>query len=286
MRTTASVVLPVLLLAAAPLAAQDYPHLRMGNPSQATEELGNKDNFLLKKKQFALAYSNDRGTPNWVSWQLRKEDIGHAPRKPFHPDTTLPPFFRRIKPDDYTGSGFDRGHLCPHNDRSATDEDSTATFVMTNMIPQAGEVNQKAWNDLEMYCRELVSKHRKRLYIISGPAGVGGTGKKGFRNTVPNGRVTVPAHCWKVIMVLPDDEGDDLAKVTSRTRLIAVIMPNSDNAEHRWDRYRTSVKKVEQLTGYCFFDAVPADVIGPLKLCVDEERIPYHPPPRNHSKAR
>src|SRR5438270_6302531 len=138
---TRPLVLAALLLGATPLYAQDYPHLRMGNPSKATEDHRDKDNFLMKKKQFALAYCNDRGTPNWVSWVLRKEDLGHAPRKPFHPDTTLPPFFRRITPNDYTGSGFDRGHMCPHNDRSATDEDSAATFVMTNMIPQAGEVN-------------------------------------------------------------------------------------------------------------------------------------------------
>src|SRR6267142_6963890 len=135
------VLSPALLLAAGPLFAQDYPHLRLGNPSKATEDPRDKDNYLMKKKQFALAYCNDRGTPNWVSWQLRKEDLGHAPRKPFHPDTTLPRGFRRIKPEDYTGSGFDRGHICPHNDRSATDEDSAATFVMTNMVPQAGELN-------------------------------------------------------------------------------------------------------------------------------------------------
>jgi DNA/RNA endonuclease G (NUC1) len=50
-------------------------------------------------------------------------------------------------------------------------------------------------------------------------------------------------------------------------------MPNTDKVEHRWDRYRTSVRKVEELTGYTFFDNVPADVIGPLKLQVDDERI-------------
>lgn len=257
-------------------AQDEYPHLRMGNPSQATENASNKDNYLMKKPQFALSYNNDRGTPNWVSWVLQKDDLGSAPRKPFHPDMTLPRGFRRITPKDYTDGGFDRGHMCPHSDRADNSEDSAATFVMTNMIPQAGEVNQKPWNDLEIYCRDLVGKRHKRLYIICGPQGEGGTGKHGHRNTLAGGRVTVPANCWKVIMVLPDGAGDDRAKVNSRTRLIAVIMPNTDRIEHNWDRYRTSVHKVEELTGYTFFANVPADIIEPLKRKVDDERIPVH----------
>ncbi len=285
MRTISSLyrwlLAPVLLVVAAALAAplysqDDYPHLRMGNPSQATESPADKDNYLMKKPQFALSYCNDRGTPNWVSWLLKKDHLGDAPRKPFHPDMTLPRGFRRITPRDYTDSGFDRGHMCPHSDRADTVENSVATFVMTNMIPQAGEVNQKPWNDLEMYCRDLVRKHHKRLYIVCGPQGEGGTGKHGLRHTLADGRVTVPAVCWKVIMVLPDDDGDDLAKVNARTRLIAVIMPNTDRIEHHWERYRTSVQKVEKLTGYAFFDKAPADVITPLKRKVDDERIPLH----------
>src|SRR5207247_7995983 len=105
-------------------AQDDYPHLRMGNPSRATESPANKDNFLMKKQQFALAYCNDRGTPNWVSWMLRKDDLGNAPRKPFFPDATLPRGFRRITPRDYTDSGCDRGHRGPHSDREATPENS------------------------------------------------------------------------------------------------------------------------------------------------------------------
>ncbi len=144
----------LLLAAAAPLYGQDdYPHLRMGNPSKATDNPSDKDNFLMKKPQFALSYCNDRGTPNWVSWLLRKDDLGTAPRRPFHPDMSLPRGFRRITPRDYIDGGFDRGHMCPHSDRADTVENSNATFVMTNMIPQAGEVNQKPWNDLEIYCR-------------------------------------------------------------------------------------------------------------------------------------
>src|SRR4051812_11733605 len=74
----------------------DYPHLRMGNPSRATDDPDNKDNYLMKKEHFALSYNNAGGTPNWVSWQLTRHDLGNVPRRQFHPDTTLPRGFYRV----------------------------------------------------------------------------------------------------------------------------------------------------------------------------------------------
>src|SRR5260370_1197692 len=133
------ILLPgAMLLALAPVArAEGECNLALGNPSHATADPEAKDNFLLLKKQYALSYDNRKGTPNWVSWRLTKDDLGHAPRKQFHPDPTLPRGFKHITPKDYSDSGFDRGHMCPHGDRSATPEDSNATFAMTNMVPQS-----------------------------------------------------------------------------------------------------------------------------------------------------
>src|SRR5205807_10286964 len=226
--------------------ADDYPHLKMGNPSGAKDDARDKDNFLMKKEFFALSYNNSKGTPNWVSWRVVKDDLGHAPRKEFHPDLTLPAGFHRITPHDYTDSGFDRGHVCPHSDRASSDKASSATFVMTNMMPQAPNVNQEAWADLEDYCRHLVSKEDRRLYIIAGPAGKGGTGKLGHFDKLKHApAVTVPAHCWKVILDVPEgNDKDDIDKVFARTRLIAVIMPNDESVKHDWPHYRVSVKKV------------------------------------------
>ena len=65
--------------------------------------------------------------------------------------------------------------MCPHSDRAANTDMSYATFVMTNIIPQAPNVNRKAWAEMENYCRELV-RHHDSLFIIAGPIGEGGTG--------------------------------------------------------------------------------------------------------------
>src|SRR5262249_23294797 len=151
-------------------------------------------------------------------------------------DAAVPAGFRHIMPKDYADSGFDRGHMCPHGDRSQTPTDSNATFVMTNMVPQAPELNQQAWNDFEIYCRDLVRQHDKRLYIVCGQHGTGGVGHHGIKKTIAGGKVTVPASCWKVVLVLDEGGGDDVDRVAERTRLIAVVMPNNDSVGHNWSR--------------------------------------------------
>jgi endonuclease G len=254
-------------------------HLTMGNPSHAIPDPRDADNFLMRKPYFALSYNGSKGTPNWVSWCLRESDLGSAPRVPFYPDPDLPRSFKHVLPRDYNGTGFDRGHMCPHSDRGSTPEASTATFVMTNLIPQSPACNQKAWADLEGYCRGLAKKHQT-LYIVAGPEGKGGTGTKGPAESIAGDKVTVPARCWKVVLVIHDGTGsaDDVSKVGRDTRLFGVVMPNDETVGHGWAKYRTSVKEVETLTGYRFFDRVPEEIIEPLKAKVDREHIPAgHP---------
>jgi endonuclease G len=250
-------------------------HLLMGNPSGATADPRNADNYLMRKPYFALSYNNSCGTPNWVSWGLQKSDLGDAKRDQFYPDTDLPRSLKHVTPKEYSGTGFDRGHMCPHGDRSNSPEASRATFAMTNIVPQSPNCNYKAWADLEDYSRSL-ARRGHTLYIVAGPQGVGGEGSEGPKDTIARGEVTVPAYTWKVMMVLKGGTGteEDIARVGPDTRLIAVVMPNDQSVDHGWAKYRTSVKKVETLTGYRFFDRVPADILGPLKEKVDQEHIP------------
>jgi DNA/RNA endonuclease G (NUC1) len=55
-------------------------------------------------------------------------------------------------------------------------------------------------------------------------------------------------------------------------------MPNVENVGEDWTKFRTSVKAIEELTGYKFFDKVPKDVIEPLKEIVDDEDVEIPPP--------
>ncbi|WP_018477895.1 DNA/RNA non-specific endonuclease [Pontibacter roseus] len=248
-----------------PASSQDN-NLAMGNPSNAGTGF---DNFLIEKPQYALSYSNYRGTPNWVSWHLSPDWMGNASRQDdFRGDNTLPASFQRVIPSDYTNSGFDRGHNCPSADRTRTEDDNSATFLMTNMIPQAPDNNQETWANLENYSRKLVDQGNE-LYIIMGSYGKGGTGSNGFKETLADGKVTVPNRIWKVIVVLPQGH-DDVGRITTNTRIIAVDTPNSVTVNPDWGGYRTTVDAIEKKTGHDILSSVPAAIQDVLEAQVDK----------------
>jgi endonuclease G len=142
----------------------------------------------MEKQQYALSYNNSRGTPNWVSWQLNRSWLGNAQRQnDFRPDSELPTSWYHVSPNDYNNSGYDRGHMAPSADRTKNQADNSATFLLTNIIPQAPDNNQGPWADLEDYCRELVSQG-KELYIIAGPFGKS--------EAIASGKITVPTKTW------------------------------------------------------------------------------------------
>jgi endonuclease G len=90
----------------------------------------------------------------------------------------------------------------------------------------------------------------------------------GYATTIASGKVAVPAKLWKVIMVLPAGS-NDLSRVTTSTRCIAVIMNNDEGPFNGWGTYRVSVDAVEALTGYDFFSNVPTSVQAVIESTVD-----------------
>jgi len=65
----------------------------------------------------------------------------------------------------------------------------TTTFFLTNVVPQSPNSNQRGWEKLEAYCRDLVLKEGHTLYIVCGGYGVGGEGKNGRAETIGKGRI-------------------------------------------------------------------------------------------------
>ncbi|MBC5773552.1 DNA/RNA non-specific endonuclease [Pontibacter sp. KCTC 32443] len=240
-------------------------NMAMGNPSGAGTSYSN---YLINKAQYSMSYNSYRGTPNWVSWHLSSAWLGSTPRQDdFRADNSLPTAFYRVTPTDYTGSGFDRGHNCPSADRTLTVTDNSATFLMSNMIPQAPTNNQQTWANLENYCRTLVSQGNE-LYVIMGQYGIGGTGSAGYKETLAGGKVTVPNRIWKVIVVLPNGTGD-AARVTTSTRVIAIDTPNSNSISTSWGSYRTTVDAIEAKMGYNLLSNVSSTVQTTIEARVD-----------------
>ena len=248
-------------------------NLALGNPSGATSDPANATNYLLVHPEFTIGYNATRGIPNWVSWHLGRASLGQAPRQNnFRPDAALPRQFYQVSPASYARSGFDKGHNCPSGDRTADLDANANTFLMTNMVPQAPHNNQQTWAHLEEYGRSQVQRGQE-IYVIMGSYGRGGTGKDGFQQTLDQGRITVPARIWKVMVILPEGT-NDLQRLSTdpSVRVLAVDTPNDNGIDPDWKQYLTSVDKIEAATGLDLLSALPQATQARLQKLVDSGR--------------
>ncbi|WP_240635428.1 DNA/RNA non-specific endonuclease [Hymenobacter rigui] len=255
----------------------DDQHLTMGNPSGAVADVNQPTNYLMEKPQYALSYHRDQGKPNWVSWYLAPKWVGSAPRQnDFRADNTLPAGWYQVSTSSYSGSGFDRGHNCPSADRTSSVPDNSATFLMTNMIPQSPTNNQQTWAALENYGRTLIDAGNE-VYIIMGSYGKGGNGvirangqpdRPVYAETIDQGRIQVPKRIWKVLVVLPQGT-NDISRVNASTRIIAIDTPNDNGMTTNWGQYRTTVDAIEAATGLDLLSALPTSVQQVVEAQVD-----------------
>lgn len=237
-------------------------YLAFGNPSNATQNSSNADNFLMVNNAYALSYNNSRGSANWVAWRISAGDFGEAERQnDFRPDPNLPKSFTRITPSDYVGSGFDKGHLCPSADRSSSPEANSQTFFMTNMAPQTPDLNRQVWENLESYSRQLVRRGNVDMYVVAGCYGDKGKLKK---------KVTIPTNCWKVAVAVP--QGADFSTVNADTHVIAVDMPNEKSiGSSDWRKFRTTVRAIEGKTNLNLLSNLPQNLQDTLENRVDNK---------------
>jgi endonuclease G len=245
----------------------DNSHLLLGNPSDAQPCMALVNNYLIDRSYYVASYSSQRGTPNWVSWHLDANDLGKTYRTDnFREDPELPTSFYHVEGTDYISSGFDRGHNCPSGDRTNNTNANESTFLMSNMIPQAPRNNKRAWAGFEEYTRNTLVSKGNECFIIMGNYGKGGTGSKGKVTTIDQGKITVPARIWKIVVVIPEGN-NDLQRLSSEdVTVVAIDTPNNDKTiDNSWRKYITSVKAIEDSTGYHLLSNLPAKVQTALK---------------------
>lgn len=232
-----------------------FTHLDLGNPTGATADSMKTTNFLLKKLTYAVSYNNELKHANWVSWELNSTYLGSADRSDdFEPDKSLPKSFSIVSPSDYTNSGFDRGHVIPSADRTFSSVENQATFLMTNMLPQAPELNRKCWGNLEQFSRDLV-RSGYTLFIVAGAYGTGGDGSKGMRIVLESG-VHVPERNYKVIVAT---KKTSVSQLSEEAIIIATDFPNSNvtATKRDWVRFITTAEDIEKDANIKLFDALP-----------------------------
>jgi endonuclease G len=206
--------------------------------------LKNKKELIIKHKAYTVSYNNDTKIPNWVAWVLTParfvENYSRKSEK-FLPDPTLPAD-EAVTTDDYRGSGWDRGHMCPANDNRWDWKAMQECFYMTNMCPQHNNLNRGDWKELEDACHKW-AKEKGTIYIVCGPILY-----RQQHKTIGDHRVVVPEAFFKVVLSLG-----------KHPEAIGFIYKNN-SGNHPLDSYVNTVDEVETITGIDFFPSLPDNI--------------------------
>lgn len=193
--------------------------------------------------RFTVCYSSRDRQPYWAAYTLTKEDVSYkkAKRKDnFRVDLeVVNKGLNSAELSDYRGSSYDRGHLVPSADRDNSQAENNATFLLSNIAPQAKNLNRFIWNALENEVRKLAKEH-ETVYITTG-------GVLNYDTLAPvkfiGDSVTVPKQFYKVLLI----------KDRNKYHSIGYVMPNSNDCGKNYKEYAVTVDEVEKITGLDFF---------------------------------
>jgi len=210
----------------------------------------------LRNEGFMVGYSDLRGNPLWVVYGL-------TPPSPDAPRLKRPSRFatdwrgiNRVSHDDYTGSGYDRGHMAPNHAISVVygQGGQADTFLMTNITPQKPNLNEKLWQRLEELELDQFAKQFGKVWVVTGPIF-----EPPAERIHSSWRVEVPDAFYKII-VAPEAK-----------KVLAFAVPQTVRGDEPLDHYLTSVDAIEKRTGFDFFQDLDDPTENRLEAEVDPD---------------
>lgn len=215
------------------------------NDIEATQIAGleipqaNPNDHIVSHTGYSLLYNETHEQASWVAYELTREETKKIASRTdkFLPDPKVITGTAINK--DYSGSGYDRGHLAPAADMGWSEISMAESFYFSNMSPQAPGFNRGIWKNLEEQVRSWAIENEV-VYVVTGPV---------LTKNLPaigKTRVSVPKFYYKVILDYknPGIKG------------IGFIMPNS-SSNQPLQHYAVSIDSVERLTGIDFFHLLP-----------------------------
>lgn len=191
---------------------------------------------------YTTSYNQIWCEPNWVAWELTREEAnGTFPRRgAFGPDPDVKGMTALTY--DYSGSGWDRGHMAPAGDMKWSEQAMYESFYLSNICPQSKPLNNGLWKDLEERSRGWAKFHGG-VYICCGPIM-----DKTFQ-TIGENAVAIPKAFFKVCCI----------KKGNFYHAVGFIFPNENCSGKIWD-YACTVDEVEKATGHDFFYSLPDNI--------------------------
>lgn len=218
----------------------EIPTLKNGNREQ-----------VIKHEGYTVSYNADFKIPNWGAYVLTKERVENAKVKrhnKFIPDPEAKG--ATALNEDYSRTGYDRGHMVPAGDMKWSEKSMRETFYFSNICPQDRGLNSGIWNDLEMTVR-VWAKEKHLIYVVCGPVI-----EKDLKRLGGN-RVGVPRMFYKVVC---DPE---------KGQAIGFLFENREYKQTSPRELAVSVDRVEAVTGIDFFPRLPDSVEKEMEAAYD-----------------
>ena len=211
----------------------------MGVPKLVGQPATGNWTHVLRNEAFMVAYSESLKNPLWVTYKVG--DKKHSPGK--RPSTFSEDWrsIANVSHNDYTGSGYDRGHLAPNYviasryGRNAQLE----TFLMTNISPQKPDLNRRSWQRLEELIANDFSDWHGPFWVVTGPI----FDEK--PKTLKSSNVPIPRSFYK-ILIKPSTQ--DMPP-----KALAFIFPQNAKGNASLMTFVTSINDVQEQTGIDFF---------------------------------
>lgn len=203
-----------------------------------------KTDVILVYSGFVVNYNTEHLIPNWVAYELTADEVdGDVPRATgFSMDLSYKD--RQAMREDYSNTGWDKGHMAPSADMKWSKAAMTESFHLTNICPQNHELNGRDWHVLENRVRSW-ARQFGHVWVVCGPIV-----KEQRYGTIGEQGVVVPDQFFKALL-RQDENG------TYQT--IAFVFDNDSSRQPLKDAMIT-VGSLEALTGYDLFANLDDDV--------------------------
>ena len=191
---------------------------------------------------YTASYNHRTLVSDWVAWELTADEANGRleQQRNFSRDPEVR--FPKASREDYSGTGWDKGHMAPHADMKWSHRAMTESDYFTNICPQNRKMNAGAWNKIEQLCRRLARRYGS-VYIVTGPIF-----KEHRYGTIGDAAVMVPDRFFKALAV----------RVDGKFHTVAFLVEN--NAQDKSPRhYALTVDEVEALISRNLFPQVPEE---------------------------
>ena len=214
---------------------------------------------VFRNAHFMLGYSDVRGNPLWVTYQLNAVDKNatkHKRPSSFKSDWRS---LNQVISADYKGSGYDRGHMAPNYaiSRLYGKPAQLNSFLMSNITPQKPKLNQKLWQRLEAVEVKHFTKLNNRVWVLTGPVFSGDV-----ERLKSGSNVEIPDAFYKIYA---------LSKADGKIQMLAFLMPQKVKGNESLSRYVTSVDEVEAQTGLDFFSDLDDALEEVVEAAIDPD---------------